>query len=252
MFIAAVAAYAFSFAADLLIGGLAGVYASNVYSAAVTWSVAAAALTWAALKLRHRRGWLAVPFFLVTAVATVGAVVGTHPHNWAVATVMCILSLLIWKDEGGPFNSIVVRRHARFGWDPSQHSDGENFCWCWLRSVEWGRWPIFLSQPIAPVLLIWWPWQGVIVSAFIANLIWARFIRYRGVSTAMASGGVLFVAARWITWPASSAYLFYHHMLPEAWVAVGWPLLIFPIGAFPRPEVGRIQSMFIERLGFLK
>jgi hypothetical protein len=249
---AAVAAFAFSFAIDLLIGGLVGVYSSNVYAATVTWSVGAAVLTWAAVKIRGRRGWLAVPFFIIAVAACIGAVVGAHPHNWGVAAAMIVLTIAVRRYDAGPFNSIVESRPQVFGWDPAQHSSEDSFRWCWLRAVEWGRWPVFVSQPIAPVLLIWWRWQAVVAIAFIANLIWARFFRYRGVSTAMASGGVLFVAGRWVTWPSATAFMFYHHMLPEAWVAVAWPLLIFPIGAYPRPEIGRIQSMFIHNLGCTK
>ena len=35
-------------------------------------------------------------------------------------------------------------------WNPADHSDQDNLTWSFLRAVEWGRWPIFLSQPVAP------------------------------------------------------------------------------------------------------
>jgi hypothetical protein len=209
-------------------------------------------LTWAALKIRGRRGWLAVPFFLIAVVASIGAIVGAHPHSWGVATAMLILFIIVRKFDGGPFNSIVDRHHERFAWDPALHSNEDNLRWCWLRAVEWGRWPLFLSQPIAPVLLIWWSWRLVIVGVVIANLIWALFIRYRRVNMSMASSGVYLVAAKWVTWPASTAYLFYHHIFPEAWIAVTWPLLMFPIGALTPTAIGQIQSMFMENLGYRK
>src|SRR6266404_1826922 len=66
-----------------------------------------------------------------------------------------------------PFSDEVL------GWDPRIHSGEDNLRWSWLRAVEWGRWPIFLSQPLAPVLLIWWPWHIVVVTVFVANCLWA-------------------------------------------------------------------------------
>jgi len=79
------------------------------------------------------------------------------------------------------------------GWNPGEHSDDDNLRWSWLRAAEWGRWPVFLCQPIAPVLLIWLPWQQVASLVIGANLFWAAFIRYRFVSSQMASIGVTFV-----------------------------------------------------------
>ena len=61
------------------------------------------------------------------------------------------------------------------GWNPGQHSDDDNLRWSWLRAVEWGRWPVFLSQPIGPVLLIWLPWQQVALLVIGATLIGLRF-----------------------------------------------------------------------------
>ena len=120
------------------------------------------------------------------------------------------------------------------GWNPGQHSDDDNLRWSWLRAVEWGRWPVFLSQPIAPVLLIWLPWQQVALLVIGANLLWATFIRYRFVSTQLAFIGVTFVLLRWLFWPGATIYLFYVARDPERWVALAWPVVIFIIGSVPR------------------
>jgi hypothetical protein len=133
-------------------------------------------------------------------------------------------------------------------WNPAEHSDDDNLQWCWLRAVEWGRWPIFLSQPLAPALLIWFPWQAVVVGVIIANLLWAFFIRYRFVSAGAADAGVLFVLLKWLSWPVATFYLFHVGRKPECWVALAWPVLIFVIGAFPTTQVGRIQVWFMQAL----
>lgn len=44
---------------------------------------------------------------------------------------------------------------------------------------------MFISQPIAPILMLVWPWQIVAIAAFIANVFWAIFIRYNVVIPAM-------------------------------------------------------------------
>jgi hypothetical protein len=134
------------------------------------------------------------------------------------------------------------------GWNPRIHSGEQNLRWCWLRAVEWGRWPIFLSQPVAPVLLIWWPWREVILAVFFANCTWAICVRNHFVSRRMANLGVYVVAARWITWPTSVIYLFFEHRKPEDWIALAWPILIFAIGAPTPTRVGLIQAAFMRRL----
>lgn len=133
-------------------------------------------------------------------------------------------------------------------WDPSLHSDQDNLRWCWLRAVEWGRFPIFLSQPLAPLLLLLISWPVVIASAVMANLLWA-LIRYRFVDVTAASVGALLVMLRWVTWPGVTIYLFLSHS-PNRWISLLWPVLIYPIGLLPTTRVGRIQVQFMRALGY--
>lgn len=42
-------------------------------------------------------------------------------------------------------------------WNPHENSDQENLRWCWLRAVEWGKWPLFVSQPLLPLMLFTCP-----------------------------------------------------------------------------------------------
>lgn len=135
-------------------------------------------------------------------------------------------------------------------WKPHLHSDQDNLQWCWLRAVEWGRWPIFLSQSIAPVLLIWLSWQYVVGIFFLANILWALFIRYNFVSIPLASFGVILVLAKWVVWLIATVILFIQHTSPECWVSLAWPVLIFPLGMFTPTEIGRIQVQFMRALGY--
>jgi hypothetical protein len=135
-------------------------------------------------------------------------------------------------------------------WNPEEHTDDENMQWCWLRSVEWGRWPIFLSQPMAPLFLIFLSWNEVVTAVLLLNVLWALFIRYRVVVVPLAYWGVVVVMLKWITWPSATIWLFVSGRKPEAWVSLLWPLLIFPIGMITPTQIGRIQKMFMQCLGY--
>jgi hypothetical protein len=135
-------------------------------------------------------------------------------------------------------------------WRTAEHSDEDNLRWCWLRAVEWGRWPIFISQPLAPLLLLWLPWTIVVAGTVVLNILWATFIRYRFVSARAAFVGAVLVLLKWVTWPGATAYLFVQGRRPECWFAASWPLLIFVLGAFPSTAIGRIQVSFMRALGY--
>ncbi len=135
-------------------------------------------------------------------------------------------------------------------WNPAQHPDDVNLRWSLLRAIEWGRWPIFLSQPIVPVLLLSLDWKVVVVGVIVTNLLWAIFIRYRWVSVAAACWGAVVVKVKWVVCPAAAAYLFTRGDKIGAAISLLWPLLIFIVGAVPTTQVGRIQNLFMARLGY--
>ena len=75
-------AYSFSFALDLVIGGLLKVYSSNVFVAVITWSVIATVCAVIALKIAPNFRWLSLPFFGFALVALFGGVVGHRTAYW--------------------------------------------------------------------------------------------------------------------------------------------------------------------------
>lgn len=135
-------------------------------------------------------------------------------------------------------------------WNPEEHSLDDNLKWSWLRAIEWGRWPIYLSQPIAPLLLLWFSWLQIVCGVIVVNLIWAVVARYRFVSVTAADAGAIFVMLKWVVWPVSSILLFMWHRYPEAWISVFWPVLILFLGAIPTTRIGKIQAMFMHALGY--
>jgi hypothetical protein len=112
-----------------------------------------------------------------------------------------------------------------------------------------GRWPILWSQPTGPVLILFFDWKVVVIGVVIANVVWA-FIRYRFVSVPLAYLGAFLVKLKWLTVPSVAVYLFLKGQRVSTIIALLWPIISFIIGIVPTTQVGRIQKMFMEELGY--
>jgi len=133
------------------------------------------------------------------------------------------------------------------------YTDEEIKRWLWLRAVEWSSFPAFISQPVAPILFIFFPWYFVVLAVVALGFIW-RFIRYSFVSVGLAYSAVVPVV--WLKWPASigsSIYLFVHHEAIAAILALVWPYLAGLVGAVVgRPnQVGLIELAFAKKIGYV-
>ena len=129
------------------------------------------------------------------------------------------------------------------------YSDDEIKRWLWLRAVEWTAFPAYLSQPIAPILFIFYPWYFVVLGDFIAGIIWC-FIRYSFVSVRLADAVVIPVV--WLKWPAAigcSIYLFCHHQIGGGVIAFIWPL-VASFAGIPG-KIGVIELTFAKKIGFV-
>jgi hypothetical protein len=95
--LAAGAAYALSFAADLFLGGWLGLYPSTVHVPLVTWTV----IGWIALAVAHQISggslWLSIPFAVLAALVLLAAVVGSHAHNYAIAGFLLVIAVIVWR-----------------------------------------------------------------------------------------------------------------------------------------------------------
>lgn len=130
------------------------------------------------------------------------------------------------------------------GWN-----DDEIKRWLWLRAVEWAALPAFVSQPLVPILLIFFPWYWVLGTVVTLGVLWCP-IRYLFVNVAVATAAALFVA--WLKWPTavgSAIYLFLHHHPLPAVIALLWPLLGGFVGI--PGEVGIIELAFAKKIGFV-
>jgi hypothetical protein len=96
------AAFAYSFAADLLFGGFIGAYPTTAFLPAVTWSVISVGLILAAYALARWSRWLALPYAVFGTLAVLGGVVGAHLLDFIVAGAMFLHAFFVWKASGPP------------------------------------------------------------------------------------------------------------------------------------------------------
>jgi len=126
-------------------------------------------------------------------------------------------------------------------------TDDENTRRCWLRAVEWVAWPAFLSQPLLPILYVYYPWWKVLLAVIIASLLWTA-VRYRFTSFALATAGFFFVQLKWITIPVGAFVLFRQHRFLPGALAVVTPFLAAWLGF--AGKIGVIQNRFMNQLGY--
>ena len=92
---ASISAYTFSFAIDLLIGGLFKIYPNTAFLPVVTWAVIATVAVFVALRLAPQGRFLVIPFALIALIALFGGIVG-HRYSLIVAAVMFAETVGIW------------------------------------------------------------------------------------------------------------------------------------------------------------
>jgi|SRR5438093_2136341 len=93
--IAGASAYSFSFALDLLVGGLLGVYPSTAFLPVVTWSIIAAVTGFVAWRLAPTGRFLVIPFVALALLALIGGIVG-HRYNFLVGALMLPQAGGVW------------------------------------------------------------------------------------------------------------------------------------------------------------
>ncbi|MGO9241484.1 MAG: hypothetical protein ACLQBJ_11800 [Bryobacteraceae bacterium] len=138
-------------------------------------------------------------------------------------------------------------------WDPRANTDDENVRFCLLRAIEWNAWPSFISQPIAPIAFLFLPWGDVVAVTLASNFLWGTVVAKRVVIVPAAYWGCLFVRLKWVACPLAAIILGMRGQYVAAVVALLWPLVILLFGPVTAPmQVGKIQEMFMERLGYTR
>jgi hypothetical protein len=109
--LAVFAAYAFSFAVDLLVGGFSGVYTETAFLPVVTWSLVSLAAIWFAFRITTIGGRLWIPYALFGLLAGVGGAVGPHRDNFVVMAALFAHALLV-RRAGTMGHGKFKDRHA--------------------------------------------------------------------------------------------------------------------------------------------
>jgi hypothetical protein len=137
-----------------------------------------------------------------------------------------------------------------FIWNPHEHTNQENQQWSVLRAMEWEALPAFISQPIVPVLLIFFQWYFIIGAVLVASWLWA-IVRHSFVSIVLSEIAYGFVKLRWLTVPCTSIYLFFNGSYFLGIVVLLWVALAAAIGfTVPGGKSSVIQRMFLASMGY--
>lgn len=134
--------------------------------------------------------------------------------------------------------------------NPLEYSREEIVRWCWLRGIEWGRWPLFVAQPIVPVLFIFFSWWKITIAVVVLTWLWA-FIRYRYISISLADLGCLIAHLKWPFSVGVGIYFLVkgHYLL--AALSGFWPIITLVLQLVtPRIRIGKLQERFLNELGF--
>jgi hypothetical protein len=120
--------------------------------------------------------------------------------------------------------------------------------WLWLRAAEWSNLPSFVSQPIVPILFIFFYWPFVLAGLFALDVLWA-FVRYKYVNVRASSYVANFVIlTKWPAAIASAIILFVHHRILAGTLAIAWPLGLGGLIAVPG-QIGKLQILFAKKIG---
>ncbi len=92
---ALVAAYAFSFAADMLFGRLFGGFPDTVWVPIATWSIIAVVLAYLGAALSKARVATVVPWVIIGVIALIGSIFGSYVHSYIVAA--AVLLVAVWR-----------------------------------------------------------------------------------------------------------------------------------------------------------
>lgn len=136
-----------------------------------------------------------------------------------------------------------------FFWNPKYHSFEENSQWCQLRAVEWGKLPLFLSQPFAPILLLYITFWKLIISILLLSYLW-NLLRYKFVSVILADFTVILVKLKWPVSIGFGVYFFINKLYLLALLSAFWPfitMLLIPLTG--TTQVGIIERIFADKIG---
>lgn len=152
-------------------------------------------------------------------------------------------------------------------WKPAEHSDDENLRWALLRAMEWRNWPLFISQPLVPILLYFYPWPWVVGLVVLITVVWRIIVVPVVISPMLANAGAMFVKLRWAASPIMAFLIWQSGDYWIAGLALLWPfvgvmIVLYMLGLLLTPlsltelgraaEIGALQRRFMNAMGYEK
>lgn len=109
--------------------------------------------------------------------------------------------------------------------DYSTYTNAEIERWIHLRAIEWSGWPTFISLPVVPVLLVFYPWPVILIGLLCVDFVW-QLIQHAFVCLPLSEISCFAVVLlKWPTALVSSGYLFFHGSVAVGILALLWPLI---------------------------
>lgn len=152
-------------------------------------------------------------------------------------------------------------------WNPAEHTNQENLQWSWLRALEWQNWPIFISQPIVPIMFYFYKWYLVIGIIVLVSFMWQALIVPFFVSPTALFYGVIFDKLKYLTTLIMAFLVFYKYGIMLTILTLVWPficalicgwILILPLAILSltklgkESQTGKIQEKIINEFGYVK
>ena len=128
------------------------------------------------------------------------------------------------------------------------YSEPEIQRWLYVRAVEWTAWPAFITQPVVPILTIFFPLYKVLLAVFLLGIIWCA-VRYSFVSPRLAQIAASFVLLKWPASLGSAIYLYAHRNYLSGTIALFWPLLAGLIGI--PGKIGVVELALAKKIGYV-
>ena len=116
------------------------------------------------------------------------------------------------------------------------------------RAIEWNTWPGFLSQPIFPILIMFYKWWLVVLFILLIAMVWS-LVKYRFVNVRLAEFGIFFAKLKWISIPACTIFFVSSASYILAILSILWPMVAASLGA--GGKIGDIELIFAKKLGFV-
>ena len=137
-------------------------------------------------------------------------------------------------------------------YNPNNYTDEEKLRWCWLRGTEWGAFPLYISQIITPILMLFFKWWILLIGVVILTWLWA-LIRYKFVSLILASISGYVTILKWIVSLGMGIYFLTQKQYINCLASSLYPFIVLLLMFIvPSTKIGVFQEMFMNKIGYEK